>query len=398
MEHRRSPNPQAGRSTARLRFSVLAVVASVSIAALAQPVSAPLIQPVDLVYQGAFRLPPRAPDEASFDFGGTALAYNAARDSLFIVGHDWFQRVAEINIPGATKSATPGGLTAATVLQAPVDSLRGRIGQIGSGTAKIGGLLVWGDSLVASAYLYYDGTGGQVLSHFRGGLELTRSADPVGPVQVGSGPAGFVSGYMTPIPAEWQAQLGGPALTGQCCLSIISRTSFGPSVSVFDPARVGVTSPVPATRVLGYPEDHRTLGDCDAQGTLFNCATTMAGVVFPAGTRSVLFFGRQGLGPYCYGEGSACGDPASTSKGTHAYPYAYQVWAYDVLDLILVKNGRKKPWEIRPYRTWTFELPFQHSSRQLNGVAYDPVKGRVFVSAAYGDEGRPIIHVFRLAK
>jgi hypothetical protein len=66
--------------------------------------------------------------------------------------------------------------------------------------------------------------------------------------------------------------------------------------------------------------------------------------------------------------------------------------------LILVKNGRKKPWEIRPYRTWTFELPFQHASRQLNGVAYDPVKGRVFVSAAYADEGRPIIHVFRLAK
>src|SRR5207244_1724953 len=100
----------------------------------------------------------------------------------------------------------------------------------------------------------------------------------------------------------------------------------------------------PATTVLGYPIDHPTLGSCGSSDALFNCATQMGGVVFPEGTRSVLFFGRQGQGPYCYGVGGKtggdCFDPDDDSKGTHSYPYAYQIWAYDGLDLIKVKKGQ----------------------------------------------------------
>ena len=91
---------------------------------------------------------------------------------------------------------------------------------------------------------------------------------------------------------------------------------------------------------------------------LFNLATTMAGVVFPEGTRSVLFFGRQGLGKYCYGEASDCGDPVQTSKGGHAYPYAYYVWAYDALDLAAVKSGQRQPWDVKPYAVWELDFPF----------------------------------------
>ena len=42
----------------------------------------------DLTYLGAFRLPSGNFGASSFEYGGTALAYNPANNSLFIVGHD----------------------------------------------------------------------------------------------------------------------------------------------------------------------------------------------------------------------------------------------------------------------------------------------------------------------
>jgi len=46
-----------------------------------------LLRQSDLVYQGAFRLPSGAVGTSSFAYGGTALAFNAARRSLVLVGH-----------------------------------------------------------------------------------------------------------------------------------------------------------------------------------------------------------------------------------------------------------------------------------------------------------------------
>src|SRR5688572_29206030 len=41
----------------------------------------PLLRQADLVYQGAFRLPPGQVGQSSFAYGGSALAYNAANNS-----------------------------------------------------------------------------------------------------------------------------------------------------------------------------------------------------------------------------------------------------------------------------------------------------------------------------
>ncbi len=381
--------------------ALLAVSAALGLVGFAQPpASAPLVLPADLAYVGTFRLPPGQSDRERFDYGATALAYRPGHDSLIMVGHDWFQLAAEVDIPLPATAGRVEDLPVAKIRQPLADVLDGRIGEIGEGSAKIGGLLPWGDSLIVSAYLYYDAGATQVRSHFRSSPVLSRSGDLQGPFKVGRGEAGFVSGYMTSIPEAWRAALGGPALTGQCCLSIISRTSFGPSVSVFDPADVGVKNPVPASMVLGYPADHPSLGECGQQSSVFNCTTSMGGVVFPPGTRSVLFFGRQGTGPYCYGEGGAagaCPDPTSEAKGPHAYPYVHQVWAYDVLDLIAVKQGRRRPWDVRPYRTWTLSLPHSTESREIWGAAYDPARGRIFLSTGVAGGDR-VVHVLGIRR
>jgi hypothetical protein len=253
--------------------------------------------------------------------------------------------------------------------------------------------LVYNGRLIISAYGYYDADANQIVSHFASSTILSQTGDIQGPYQVGDW-AGIVSGYMTTIPAEWRAALGGPALTGQCCIPIISRTSAGPAVSVFDPGDVGSTNPVSATALLYYPLDH-PLAEVDTQNDYFNLATQIVGVTFPPGTRSLLFFGRQGIGPYCYGTGAECNDPVDDSKGTHAYPYVHQVWAYDALDLLSVTNGQEQPWEPRPYAIWRLYDMDSSGSARMVGATYDPAGGRVYITEAYGEE--PAVHVYQIA-
>jgi hypothetical protein len=187
-------------------------------------------------------------------------------------------------------------------------------------------------------------------------------------------------------------------------------TSDGPAATVFDPDDVGVKDPIPGTTLLYYPFPDHPIANSTSQNIYYNLATVIRGIAFPQGSRSVLFFGRQGTGPYCYGPGTSdqslvgkiapggidpyCYDPSDASKGTHSYPYRHQVWAYDANDLSSVKNGQKQPWQIMPYAVW--ELPGMNStgSANIRGAAYDPINKRVFITEGYGDN--PIVHVYQI--
>lgn len=374
----------------------------------------PLLTAANLVYVGAVRFP-YGDSSSGFDYSGTPITYNPARHSIF--AGNLGGKVAELLLPAPVVAASVAGLPRMAMVQPLTDPFDGRGSLIG-GTPSLGGMLVSGNALTLSAYLWYDGTGAQTLSHFTSGLDLSLAADAKGPYQVGAipnhTPAGFVSGAMAPIPIEWQAALGGPALTGNCCMAIISRTSLGPSVSVFDPATLGLKIPAPATWVLGYPSEHPAIGAWDATGQLFNGASGATTFVFPQGTRSVLFFGRLGTGPFCYGPGVApssplaytlvtpgvsdryCPELMNQTKGTHAYPYQYEVWAYDVLDLIAVKQGKKQPWQVVPYATWSFHLPFENTDQRISAGTYDPSTRRVLLVQDKGDGSGPVLHVFQV--
>lgn len=425
---------------------------------------APVPEPAPLVYVGAFRVPiDRAPgagltdwqaERASFEFGGGALAFRPSSDpagngSLFIVGNDQANLVAEIDIPTPVDATSLADLPTANILQNFVEATEGGADTVNPGSPnpkRIGGMLPAADRLYISVYDTYDANGSQLVSHFVSGLNLSTVGDTSGPYQLentGCDPlvdeslpwtdlrtvcrgAGFFDGYFGLVPPAWQASLGGPVLNGNCCLGIISRTSYGPALYAIDPAQLGVANPLPATPLLYYPSKHPLLdpgvspctdfSTCDPvvdgwsnTSQVFNGTSEVRGVVFVPGRERVLFFGRHGLGAFCYGPGTDdpdlagtpapggldtyCLDPEDANKGVHAWPYKYYVWDYSAADLAAVKAGALQPWDLRPM-VWRLDLPFVADNTHLGGATYDPATGRIYVSQYQGDGTLPVIHVF----
>lgn len=419
----------------------------------------PLIYANNLEYLGAFKVP--TGDDMSY--GGSVITHNPTNNSLFIVGHTNAQKVAEISIPTPVKSSDLSSLKRANVLQSFTDITEGNRRKIAAGgiddfsgnNVNLGGLLVYGGKLIGTSYAFYSSKA--TLSHFTSGLTLSTSGDFTGMYAVGSSSlvptASFVSGWMTNVPAGLQPELGGPVLTGNGSLSILSRTSYGPSAFSFDPAKLGVEDPVPATPLLYYPQAHQTLIKNNLTNPVWNDTTKMAGMTMINGTRSILYIGYHGIGERNYGQPSTdpiyadvcttpdtcktgpkgwpiCADPNNCTtgrkgipydpqcngsgsdgcyydptgmgaKGPHAYPYVYQVWAYDANELAQVKSGSKDPWEVEPYAIW--QLPFSVTPTHLFGgaTAYDSVSGRLYVTAPqkerYGCCQRlPLVHVFQI--
>ncbi len=198
--------------------------------------------------------------------------------------------------------------------------------------------------------------------------------------------AGFYSGYMALVDPAWVARFKGPALTGNACLNIITRTSFGPSVASFDPAAIGN-----AVELVGYPEGHTTLGPYSAASKYYGGSDQIFGMVMPFGPGSVLFFGRHGT-TYCYGEAPLCVDPTSPYKGPHGYPYRTVCWLYDAAELALVAAGSKQPWDITPYDM--IDVPGMNANAVIGGAAYDPATGRIYLSELRGNGTLPRIHVY----
>ena len=372
----------------------------------------PRIQLSDLAYVGGFRLPAGTANGDDFSFGGQPIAFNPATNTLFVASYRG--NVAEVNIPAPVNSGDVNAMPFASYVQSFADPTEGHLADISSGGVNLSGLMVYGDRLYGTATIFYDANNTQRASHFSRSLQLNQPSFSGWSSVWQADRSGFVSGWMAAVPSEWQASLGGPAVTGQCCVSIAWRTSTGPSAFAFNPSQIGQPS-VPASPLLYYGLDHPTLGPWDGSNPTYGATTQIQGVALIAGSRTALFFGRNGLGPHCYGNGTPnkalegtvgvdganwCYDPTNSDKGSHAYPYRYQVWAYDLNDFAAVKAGTKQPWDLVPYEVWTLNLPTPEAMVRLGGVAYDAQRQLLYISQrgadADGYASRSVIHVIRV--
>jgi len=377
------------------------------------PTAQPRLAFTDISYVGGFRLPAESSNGDSFSFGGRQLTFNPAGNSLFVGSRAG--RVAEVSIPSPVNSSNAAALPFAAYLQPFADPTEGHLSQISGEGVALDSLMVYGNRLYGTASVYYDANNTQQVSHYSRSLQLNEPSFKGWSSVWEASKTGFVSGAMSVVPAEWRGLLGGPAATGQCCIPIVMRTSWGPSAFTFDPTQIG-QGVVNASPLLYYTGTHPTLGQWDNANPTYGATIQMGGMAMIAGTRTVLYIGRNGLGTNCYGNGTAdkslegtigpdgahwCYDPTSSDKSQHAYPYRYQIWAYDLNDFAAVKAGTKQPWEVVPYGVWPFDLPTPEASVRIGGIGYDPATQRLFVSQLLADRDgysyRPVVHVLQIS-
>jgi hypothetical protein len=427
MIHACNTDPQGGRTIfSRLIYRAMVLTAVLclcgSAADAASPTTEPLITAADMTYLGGFALDPSWPNNTdnTFQYGGAGLAYYddpKYGPSLFVVGHVYCGScVGEVQIPPTSElvnSANWSALPMAKTIQPLTDITHGTLANIMNGNNgnanEIYGLLVVNGRILVGANNVYSTDGnvsppGQIAD-----LAVQGSTDISAPGVFSSwetvGGPHFVggirsqAGWLASIPAEWQSLLGGDVLTGEGAISITYTTSAGASANVINSADVGTTGVVPGTTLIYYNvNQHAMCGSfaCEStQNPEFNLSTVISGMVFVPGSRTLLFVGGTGTGPYCYGSFTDCGSTdtwRNDVKGPHAPPYQDQVWAYDANDLVKVKEGSLAPEAIQPYAYWPLTTmaiaPVGQTDGVVDGATIDPSTLRLYMTVNYGAQPR----------
>lgn len=398
-------------------------------------ISGGLLQwPTNVSYRGAFRIPhgnfgPGTNDSYSFNYGGCALGFNpdgnSGAGSLFIVGNDQEQFIAEIDIPTSVNSGVLGNLNTATVLQnfftilthiPNMDDMNGRA------ALKIGPtIMVSGGKIYGTVWVYYDGPGNASDSHFVMSSTTLTTATITGLFRLGAnGNAGKVAGWMTPIPAARQASLGGmDTMTGQGCISVVSRTNAGPgaygitkaslsSNTTFNTfAQYPVTAFIATTHMLAggpHGDSSSLIGPRTPSADLYNECVFLGGCFWEGD--SIVFMGSNAINDTGYGLPQTFNDTNRTGKGPHSQDglYSYEVWLFDAADYAAVVANTKNPYDVLPYQHAFFDLPFPEGFKRIGGVAFDPVARKVYASQMGAEnsdnsgpfDSFPIIHVWQL--
>lgn len=224
----------------------------------------------DLVYDGAFRCSPLSPDANGRDFrsngcgphAGCGAAYDAANNGLLIStsvnGTDGKSYVGRVSIPPALIHADwdPTTLNASDWQMAMTDYLGSlRDQQTGSGFLVHRGMLVDGTKTHLTLYKSYDG-GPSPNSHAY--IDAAGVQHGMYSLAAGQSFDRQLAGWITPIPAAWQAALGGNThLSGNSVESIVGSGTVGCTAAAFKLADIGVVNPVPAKLLTHFDVNHQ---------------------------------------------------------------------------------------------------------------------------------------------
>ena len=389
-----------------LALVAAALVLSVSTVAAAQG----RLQPEDLRYLGAFRLPEVGERPFTFAWGGNAMTYRPAGDrqpddgalpgSLFVVGHDRMayilpdgNLVAEVSIPRPVIADVPGDLPVARFLQPFADVAAGqfidlvelpRVGMEYLDTPETGPLihLAWGQHMQPTP-------GGP--SHAWIGPDL---AEPgfTGPWDIGTHSHYSTTGYIFEIPRAWaDAHVGGRVLaTGR--FRDGGWSGMGPALFAYRPWNDAAGTPAaPDTRLDAVPLLlYANSNETDAiegalngyqhpdewEGGAWIEAPGRAAVVF-AGTKAVgdrFWYGYanplgadvpcvdgESVGQFAVcrmADGRECPATDLTEcpghndyRGWWSSDYQAQIIFFDPADLAEVAAGNLNPWQPQPYAT-----------------------------------------------
>lgn len=402
------------------------------------------IQPGDLEYRGAFRLP--GPSGGSdWDYSGTALTWYPSGDpdgaadgypgSLFGAGHVHQMQVSEISIPEPVLAKDPALLNTARTLQPFSDITAGMFDMQALEIPALG-----------LAYLPgQDGTGEESIAfcvgqHFQGfevshglaGADLGSPA-PSGPWFFG-GFTNYVSNdYLTAVPKAWAARFAPGMVLASGRFREGVWGGLGPALFAYTPYDETGSLPTASTALsrvvplLLYgtqlPGASDIVSDPSQKMVHYQESDHWTGAAWlTAGTRSALIFsGTKAAGRSWYGFANGVEWPYDCAEQTPPtcpdvpdWPYdnrgywadSYQAWIlfYDPEDLGAAASGDVETWEPQPYAYLDitpvlFDPALNHAEYKrdlLGAAAFDDENGILYIVERLADEYRSVIHVWQI--
>lgn len=418
-----------------------------------QSSSEDLIQPADLTYRGAFRLPPdSANPDYGWEWGGRALTYYPEGDpaggadgypgSLYGAGNDQIMWVGEIGVPAPVISASTnlGQLNTATLLRSFRDIRSGisSLEQLYENRMILYAGLAYLPALGAqtSAKLYacfgdhfHDpGTPQDTPSHMWTDLALE---DNQGAWWISTQTLYSVNDYLFEIPSAWADSTAGTA--GRYLATGRFReggwSGQGPALFAIAPWLSGNPpdsgAVLPAVPLLLYSN---TRGEDPTSYTLDNyhhADNWMGGAWLTSGDKAaVVFLGLKGQGECWYGFADGTRYPTDGSPFTNSVPpypnddrgwwstsFQAQLIFYNPADLIAVGGGSLSAWQPQPYAAlnldpylWRLDkinhpdFNVNQNKHRVGDCAFDRARGLIYIVEYRGDQenDRPLIHVFRV--
>ena len=370
-----------------------------------------LFQMTDMEYVGAFRISASTFGMSNMNFSEGPFVYNSANHSIFIVGHDHHQAIAEFSIPTLDTGAITQ-LPMAINLQPFVAHLN----EVNCGNTQninqIGGLAMINNQLVVNAYEYYDAnasvTHTTMILENPGDLSIT---DVEGFFEFQGG-AGHTAGWISPIPNVWQDTLEGSHITGfSSGIPIFSRCSVGPSAFSFEFNNIADScdqSSIVTHQLLDFSLAnplHSDLSNSSLTNDLWtHLSRATFGMIIP-NSRTYMTIGYSGghSSGVCY----KCTQSNNNLCGGYCAPdaddYYQYYWLWDMNDLLAVKAGLLSSHAVRPYDWGPFHTPYENSTKQIGGASFDPSTGILYMSIQRADseQGRyanpPIIVAYRIS-
>jgi len=376
-----------------------------------------LLEPTDLAYLGAFRLPD-GPEEIGWQYSGSAMAYYPDGDpagpddgypgSIFGTGHDWNQYVSEISIPVPVIS--PGknvdDLNTATTLQ-DFQNIRGNLfGEFEIPRVGLAYLPPQGEQTTGKLYFSWAqhmGEGETNPSHGWSELDLS-NPQTAGPWRIGDYWNYVTTDYIFAIPEQW-ADDNTPRMylaTGR--FRDGGQGARGPSLLAYGPWDEGNPPPpgaeLPATPLLLYTDV--TAEDDFTLDNYHESDEWSGGAWLTAGDKSaVIFVGTKGQGDCWYGNPDGpCLD--CENRGWWSDSFVGQILFYDPADMAAVARGDMAPYEPQPYATLDIDEYLYHveSSQQWHHVgaaSFDRERGLLYVFEPLADGDKSLVHVWHVA-
>lgn len=387
------------------------------------PIPTGLIQPGDLIYRGAFRMPAGPSIVKSWQWGGHAMTYYPYGDpdgpddgcpgSIFATGHGWEHQVSEFDIPKPKISAgkNRGELNRADTLQGFRDILD--VSHLEIPRSGLEYLPEQGAQTTDKLYFcwgYHMQDENLDLTH--GWCELNLKNPKI---QRGWYLAGHslcirnmsANDYLFEIPANWAgAHVPGMRLaTGR--FRDGGWSGQGPSLFAIGPWNQG-NPPASGTALENTPLLLYTstcdYNEGDPNYTINNYHHSdewTGGAWLTAGDKAaVIFAGTKGIGECWYGNRDGpCLD--CEDRGWWSTGFKGQIIFYKPADLAEAAAGTMEPYEPQPYATldideYLYSVNSTQQKEHVGAICFDRANGLLYIFEYLADNDRPLVHAWKV--